>query len=190
MWEKEKMLVTSIFSFTPEKNSCFKVTFILSSANAFNLDQSKNLLFGKELTLYHIIPYLTTPNRKAFWKHCGKRRECWQPAFSPFSTMFYTLHKTNFKFSVMFILSSAHALTHSHTKTPFDAPGKQGFWKHCGKRRNCSKGEIAHNEQFLLFSTVFSTRLDNFLPFSSNLKLSSANSFSLEESKICCLVMG
>ena len=37
---------------------------------------------------------------------------------------------------------------------------------------------------------MFSTHLDNFLPFSSNLKLSSANSFSLEESKICLLVMG
>ena len=37
---------------------------------------------------------------------------------------------------------------------------------------------------------MFSTSLDNFHPFSSNLKLSSANSFSLEESKICCLVMG
>ena len=31
--------------------------------------------------------------------------------------------------------------------------------------------------------------MDNFLSFSSNLKLSSANSFSLEESKICRLVM-
>ena len=31
---------------------------------------------------------------------------------------------------------------------------------------------------------MFSTRLENFLPFSSNLKLSSANSFNLEESKI------
>ena len=40
------------------------------------------------------------------------------------------------------------------------------------------------------FPTVFSTHSDNFLPFSSNLKLSSANSFSLEESKICRLVMG
>ena len=29
-------------------------------------------------------------------------------------------------------------LTHSHTITPFDASGKQAFWKHCGKRRNCS----------------------------------------------------
>ena len=31
---------------------------------------------------------------------------------------------------------------------------------------------------------MFSTCSDNFLPFSSNLKSSSANSFSLEESKI------
>ena len=46
------------------------------------------------------------------------------------------------------------------------------------------KGEIAHNEQFLLFPQCFSTRLDNFLPFSSNLKLSSANCFNLDQSKI------
>ena len=52
------------------------------------------------------------------------------------------------------------------------------------------KGEIALNEQFLLFPTVFSTLLENFLPFSSNLKLSSANSFSLEEYKICRLGKG
>ena len=29
-------------------------------------------------------------------------------------------------------------LNHFHTMTPFDAPGKQAFWKQCGKRRNCS----------------------------------------------------
>ena len=40
------------------------------------------------------------------------------------------------------------------------------------------------------FPTVFSTQLDNFLPFSLNFKLLSANSLSLEESKICHLVMG
>ena len=45
------------------------------------------------------------------------------------------------------------------------------------------KGKIAHNEQFLLFPQYFSTHLKKFLPFSSNLKLLSANSFSLEESK-------
>ena len=34
---------------------------------------------------------------------------------------------------------------------------------------NVGKGEIARNEQFLLFPQCFSTLLDNFLPFSSNL---------------------
>ena len=45
------------------------------------------------------------------------------------------------------------------------------------------KGEIARNEQFLLLP-VFSTCLENFLLFSSNLKFSSTNFLSLEESKI------
>ena len=49
------------------------------------------------------------------------------------------------------------------------------------------KGEIAHNKQFLLFP-VFSTHFENFVP--SNIKLSSANSFSLEEFKICHLGKG
>ena len=52
------------------------------------------------------------------------------------------------------------------------------------------KGEIAHSEQFLLFPTVFSTSLENFLRFSSSSKLSSADTFSLEESKICRLGKG
>ena len=51
------------------------------------------------------------------------------------------------------------------------------------------KGEIARNEQFLFFP-VFSTHLENFLPFSSYLNLSPANSFNLEESKISCLGKG
>ena len=55
---------------------------------------------------------------------------------------------------------------------------------------NVGKGEIAPNEQFLLFPTLFCTCLENFLSFSSNLKLSSANSFSQEESKIFCLEKG
>ena len=52
------------------------------------------------------------------------------------------------------------------------------------------KGDIARNEQFLLFPTVFSTHKESFLAFSSNLKLSSASSFSFGESKICRLGKG
>ena len=40
------------------------------------------------------------------------------------------------------------------------------------------------------FLHVYSTSLLKTLPFSSNLKLSCANSLSLEESKICCLGKG
>ena len=78
------------------------------------------------------------------------------------------------------LLHSCVRLTHSHTMTPF---GNKPFENTLGK------GEIARNEQFLLLS-VFSTGLNNFLLFSSNLKLSSAKSFNLKESEICHLVMG
>ena len=50
--------------------------------------------------------------------------------------------------------------------------------------RNCSKQAISP------FPTVFSTPLENFQPFSSNLKLLTANSSSLEESEICHLGKG
>ena len=51
--------------------------------------------------------------------------------------------------------------------------------------KTLGKGEMAHNKQFLFFPTVISTHLDRDLPFSTNLKLLSANSFGLEESEIC-----
>ena len=57
----------------------------------------------------------------------------------------------------------------------------QGFSKHFRQRRQCSLRAMSP------FPTVFSTCLKNFPPYSSNLKLSSANSFSFEESKICRL---
>ena len=116
-------------------------------------------------------------------KHCGKSRNCSLRAISPFPTMLskpvccWCVNES--KPGVLKVL-----LTHSHTMTPFDTPGKQAFWKHCGKRRNCSIWAISP------FPTVFSTHLHNFLPFSTNIKLSSAKCFRLEESKICCLVMG
>ena len=52
-----------------------------------------------------------------------------------------------------------------------------------------SEGEIACDEQFLLFP-VFSNHWDNFLPFPLNFKFLSANSFSLEMFKICCFGKG
>ena len=45
-----------MFSTHPKKNFCFYVTFIWSSANAFNLDLSKNLKFGIELNKISVSP--------------------------------------------------------------------------------------------------------------------------------------
>ena len=52
------------------------------------------------------------------------RKHCLLEAIIPFPTEFSN-----------YILQTH--LTHSHTMTPFDAPGKLAFWKHCGNRRNC-----------------------------------------------------
>ena len=52
------------------------------------------------------------------------------------------------------------------------------------------KGEIARNEQFLLFPQCFVPFRKTLLPFSSNSKLSSANFLSLEESKFYRLGKG
>ena len=49
------------------------------------------------------------------------------------------------------------------------------------------KGEIARNEHFLFFPQLFLSVLENSTPFSSNLKLSSAYSYSLNKSRICQL---
>ena len=75
-------------------------------------------------------------------------------------------------------------LTLSQTSPGFYMSALKVFRKHCGKRRNCSLQSISP------FPTMFYTLFENFLPFSSNLKLWSANCFSLEVSKMCGLGKG
>ena len=65
LWEKEKLLETSILSFShiifstlPKANFNSSAYFKLSSANALNLEQSKTLSFGTELTHDQIVPTL------------------------------------------------------------------------------------------------------------------------------------
>ena len=55
-----------------------------------------------------------------------KRRKCLLPAFSPFPTVF---SKAGLLLSQDGVVKgkSLFPLTHSHTMTPFDAPGKQAF---------------------------------------------------------------
>ena len=47
-----------------------------------------------------------------------------------------------------------------------------------------------HHGPLVPFPIVFSTLFEDFLPFSSNLKLSSANSLNMKVSKICHLGQG
>ena len=91
---------------------------------------------------YHTIPTFNNPEKETFCKHCGKRRKCWLPAFSPFPTMFYTLSQTFFAISAAFELLSANALnldksnnlsfgkklTYYYTINSFNAL-KKNIWK-------------------------------------------------------------
>ena len=48
----------------------------------------------KEFTHYLTVHTFVDPKKEAVRKHCGKKRKCWCPAFSPFPTMFFSLPKT------------------------------------------------------------------------------------------------
>ena len=63
-----------------------------------------------KLTLYHTIPTLKDPEGEAFYKHGGKRRKCWLPAFSPFPTMFSTLSRRKMLILATFDVLSANTL--------------------------------------------------------------------------------
>ena len=119
----------------------------------------------------------------------AKKKTVKKPSFAPFPT-----RKTSpYYGSIKSILSNnglcskpvnwhVNNSTLSQTSLCFHMFALHVFRKHCWKRRNCSSWAISP------FPTVFSTHLENVPPFPSNSKLSSANSFCLEESKICRLV--
>ena len=58
---------------------------------------------------YNTIRTCDDLKKEGFEKHCGKRRKCWQPAFSPFPTLFSTLSKKEYVILATFNLSSANA---------------------------------------------------------------------------------
>ena len=104
-------------------------------------------------------------------KTVGKKRKCWlQVFFLLFAQCFLQL----------FCLG---VLTLFQTSPVFTCLLYNSFEKTVGK------GEIARSEQFLLFPQCFLFS-KNFLSFPSNLKLSPASTFRLEESKICLLGKG
>ena len=136
--------------------------------------RQKASLCGNGLTLYQTTTSYTGPNRKYLqttndlekediWKYCGKRRML-VTSFLLFQRGFLSYHIQLPQFKPFL------------NKPWFYMSAVQLFWKHCGKRWNCLQRLISP------FPTVFSILTENFPSFSSNLKLSSANSFSLEVS--------
>ena len=65
----------------------------LSSASTFNLDRSKTLLSGKELTFYHTIPTFNDPEKEAFRKHLGKGENVGNQHFLLFPHCFLPIPK-------------------------------------------------------------------------------------------------
>ena len=108
------------------------------------------------------------PWRRSFWKHVGEKKKMLGTSIFSFSTMFHILSQNNFVIFAVSDLSSADAvksmkleylyfdknwitlsvwfwqkhwhmsLTLYYIDTHFDASITDSFWKHCGKRRNCS----------------------------------------------------
>ena len=56
--------------------------------------------------------------------------------------------------------------------------------------KTLGKENFLKTSNFSFFPTMFCTLKGDFLIFSLDLKLSSANSFSSEETKLCCLGKG
>ena len=81
------MLVTSNFSFF---HCVFKRLILMSLKNQG--------LFGKGLTWYLTIRGFNDPKRKKSFKQFAKRRKCWQPSFSPFPRLLFTLQRKKFSF--------------------------------------------------------------------------------------------
>ena len=123
--------------------------------------------------LFNLHYYNTVHKKKYFTKHL-RFDSCQLSVFFP---------KKNKRSGEVFLFVFFYEFQR-YFCNPF--PNKPWFLRVCSTsllKTQWEKEEIAHNEQFLLFA-VFSTLLDNFPPFLSILKLSSAKSLSLEESKI------
>ena len=120
--------------------------------------------------------------------------------FLLFPKLFLSVYeKTNSIIRELTVLPAANASIYGHTfevlsqgerLNPF--PNKPWFLCVCSTsllKTLREKEKLLDMSDFSFFP-VFSACFENLLPFSSNLKLLSANSCSLEESKICCLEKG
>ena len=105
LWVKEKLLVTSNFSFT---HSVFK-RLVSQGRQKVSLCGNGLRPVDNSCHIGHTYILKTTEGRKAFENIVGKRENAGKEHFSSIPTMFFALSKLNFKFSVEFILLSANS---------------------------------------------------------------------------------
>ena len=145
------------------------------------------MTYAAALTLSQTSPGFCMSAVWVFWKHWGKRRNCLWQAISPFPTVFSTLWELSAIF-MKFKIVVCKLFQSEGVKNLFGKglsnPSVEMCLQYKSFENNVGKGEIACNKQFLLFPQCF-LLFENFPPFSWNLKLSSANSFSLKEWKTC-----
>ena len=181
------MLVTSIFSLSH--------TVFYPTADKFHyLCQ----FIPNALTLYHTITTFKKPFEN--YQYFLLFPQCFLPfpnQFSVFQSIILSSSNTfNLDQSKIFLFGKEFIWTSLHfcsvvMSSPFPKQALVFACLHYTSFENTvGKGETAHNEHISPFPAVFSNLSENFLPFSSNLKLSSPSSLSLAESKICCLGKG
>ena len=129
----------------------------------------ENLFITIRWLTYRYISQFLFSNISFIW--CDLQEEQKWPFRSSFQCINNTLY---FTYNYVSHHLAKWGLTLSQKSPTFTCLRYKSFENTVGK------GEIARNEQFLLFP-VFSACLEKFLPFSSNLRLSFANSFILEE---------
>ena len=88
---------------------CFKLCLKCCSLDKGYFQRSQQKYRIKKFTHDHTMMTFDALKERAFWKHCGKRRKCWLPAFSSFPTMFSIQWNTTLMFGVTLNLSSANA---------------------------------------------------------------------------------
>ena len=72
-------------------------------------DESKHFWYRRQLALFHTVLSFKNPEKKAIQKHYGKSRNAGKQHFLLFPPCFLPLPRTDFNFSVTFILLSADA---------------------------------------------------------------------------------
>ena len=147
-----------MFSTLPYTNFNFSATFILSSANAFNLGWSKMLPFGKELMLLpgrlrerYLLMYLARATGSLSGRNILISNSWWKSdrgprsgdlAVSSFSLFAVSVDpgrvSTKNRTDQHFNLCHRWKNLNLYHKIPtFNDPEKESCWKHSGERRKC-----------------------------------------------------